>query len=170
MHGLWTVLRLELRLLLRGRGIWIAGLMALFFGVYEASMLREAAYDAWEQLTVATFFVTLTLTLTTGDQVIRDRDRRVDDVLLSTPIASQSYVWGKYLAALVVLLGLSAWMLPAAIVMDHFDTWRNPPLVLGHSIYPSLGPWPYISAWLWLAIVPVIFGTALALAGVTLTR
>jgi hypothetical protein len=60
-------------------------------------------------------------------------------------------------------------MLPGAILMDHFG-WRNPPLVLGHSLYPSLGPWPYVSAWLWLTVVPVVFGVALSLACVTLTR
>ena len=143
--------------------------MALFFGVYEASMVREATFDAWVQLTVATFFVTLILTLATGDQIIRDRDRRVADVLLSTQIATQAYVWGKYLAALAVSLGVAALMLPGALLMDHTG-WRNPPVVLGHSLYPSLGPGPYVSAWLWLTVVPVVFGVALSLACVTLTR
>jgi hypothetical protein len=132
-------------------------------------MVREATFDAWEQLTVATFFVTLILTLATGDQITRDRDRRVTDVLLSTQMATKAYVWGKYLAILTVSLGVATLMLPGALLMDHIG-WRNPPVVLGHSLYPSLGPWPYLSAWLWLTVVPVIFGVALSLACITLTH
>ena len=170
MRGFWAVFRLELRLLLRGWGIWVAALVPLFFGVWEATMARECPFDAWSQFTVAVLFVTLILTLTTGGQVTRDRDRHVDGVLLSTPVTAQAYVWGKYLAALVVLLGLAALMLPGAILMDHFTILPVPPAVLGHSHYPSLGPWPYVSAWLILVIVPVVFGAALSLACVTLTH
>ncbi len=169
MRGFWAVFRLELRLLLRGWGIWVMGLVALFFGIWEASAVREFPFSAWSQFTVAVFFVTLILTLTTGSQVTRDRDRHVDGVLLSTPVSTQAYAWGKYLAALVVLLGLAALMLPGAILMDHFTILRDPPAVLGHSHYPSLGPWPYVSAWLILSIVPIVFGAALSLACVTLT-
>lgn len=170
MRGLWAVFRLELRLLLRGWGIWIAGMMAVFFGVWEASMAREFPFGAWSQFTVAALFVTLILTLTTGNQVMRDRDRHIAGVLLSTPVTVQAYVWGKYLAALVVLLGLAALLLPGALLMDHFTILRDPPAVLGHSHYPSLGPWPYVSAWLLLVVVPIVFGAALALACVTFTN
>ena len=170
MREFWAVFRLELRLLLRSWGIWVAGLVPLFFGVWEATMAREFPFDAWSQFTVAVLFVTLILTLTTGGQVTRDRDRHIDGVLLSTPATTQAYVWGKYLAALVVLLGLAALMLPGAILMDRFTVLRDPPAVLGHSHYPSLGPWPYVSAWLILVVVPIVFGAALSLACVTLTH
>lgn len=169
MREFWAVFRLELRLLLRSWGIWVAGLVPLFFGVWEATMAREFPFDAWSQFTVAVLFVTLILTLTTGGQVTRDRDRHIDGVLLSTPATTQAYVWGKYLAALVVLLGLAALMLPGAILMDHFTVLRDPPAVLGHSHYPSLGLWPYVSAWLLLVVVPIVFGAALSLACVTFT-
>lgn len=168
--GIGTVFRLELELLLRGRGMWFAAPVIAFFGVWEASMAREVPYDAWNQFTSAALFVTLILTLSTGDQVVRDRHRRVEGVMLSTPIATASYVWGKYLAAVAVLLSLTLVMLLAAVGMDRFDIWTNPPAVLGHSRFPALGPWPYVSAWLWLVVVPLLFGAALALAAITLTR
>ncbi|HEV2237890.1 MAG TPA: hypothetical protein VGR57_14620 [Ktedonobacterales bacterium] len=169
MRGLWSVFRLEARLLLRGRGLWIAAAVASVLGVWVASMGREVPYAIWSQLTTAAFFLTLILTLSTGGQIVRDREQRVDGVVLSTPISAWAYVWGKYLAALASLLALTVLMLAAAVVMDHFDAWRDPPAALGHSHYPALGPWPYVFGWLWLAVAPVIFGAALALAGVTLT-
>lgn len=169
MKGLWTVFRLELRLLLRSRGIWLLAPVTAFFGVWEASAVREFPIGAWGQFTTAAMFVTLILALSTGGQIVRDRDRRVDAVLLGTPVATPAYVWGKYLAALVVLLGLALPMLVGAIATDRFDTWSDPPAVFGHSHYPPLGPWPYVGAWLLLVLVPVVFGAALALATVTLT-
>lgn len=168
MYEVWTVFWLELRLLARSRGVWLAMPVTTFFGIWEASMAREAPYAAWSQFTMAALFVTLILTLSTGGQIARDRERRVEDVLLSTPVAIYSYVWGKYLAALAILLVFAASMLAGAVVMDQFDGWRNPPAVLGHSVYPSLGAWPYISAWMWLVVVPVVFGAALSLSTITL--
>ncbi len=170
MPGLWAVFRIELTLLLRGRGMWLAAPATAFFGIWEASSVREAPFVAWSQFTVAALFVTLILTLSTGGQITRDRDRRINDVLLSTPVATPAYVWGKYLAALSVSLGVAVLMLVGALGMDRFDIWTDPPAVLGHSHYPSLGPWPYVTAWLWLVVAPVLFGAALALATVTLTN
>lgn len=169
MDGIRTVVQLELKLLLRSRGIWFAVPVMAIFGIWEASMAREVPYVAWSQFTVAALFVTLILTLSTGGQITNDRDRRVESVLLSTPIRTSSYVWGKYLAAVVIFLALALVMLGGAIGADHFDSWSSPPAMLGHSHYPSLGPWPYLGAWLWLVVVPIVFGTALALAAVTLT-
>jgi hypothetical protein len=170
MSILLTVIGLEWKLLWRGRGLWVAAVIMALFGVWEASSVREAPYGAWGQFAFTAWLVTLILTFTTGDQIHRDEERRLDGVLLSTPVTTTTYVWGKFLAALLALLALSGINLVAAILMDHFDSWRTPPAILGHSIYPSLGPWPYLAGWFWLDLTPLIFGAALTLVAITLSR
>jgi hypothetical protein len=170
MREVWVVARLELKLLLRGRGIWVAALLLAALGVWLASMNREFPYGAWAEITTAATLCTLLLTLSTGGAVQRDVDRRVGDIFLSTPVPSAAYVLGKYLVAVGVLLGLSLIEVAAAILADRFDSWRNPPAILGHSQYPGIGSAPYLSGWVWLIATPVIFGGAVALAGITLAR
>jgi ABC-type Na+ efflux pump permease subunit len=170
MREIGVVARLELKLLLRGRGIWIAVLMLAALGVWSASGIREQPSNSWTEITYAGMLCTLLLTLSTGNAVQRDTDRRVGDILLSTPVSSAAYVFGKYLVAVVVLLGLSLVDVVASILADRFDGWRDPPAILGHSHYPGIGPAPYLDAWVWLIVTPVIFGGALALAAITLTR
>ena len=133
-------------------------------------MSREFPYGAWGEITSAATLCTLMLTLSTGSAVQRDTDRRVGDIFLSTPISSTAYVLGKYLIAASVLLGLSLIEVAAAILGDHFDGWRNPPAILGHSLYPGIGPETYLVGWVWLTVTPVIFGGAVALAAITLAR
>jgi ABC-type transport system involved in multi-copper enzyme maturation permease subunit len=171
MRDLWTVMRLELMLYRRGKAIWIVGLIMAFFGVWAASGIREMPDAAWTNFGITTaLFISLILTFATGDQVSRDRERRLDGVLLSTPISTAAYVWGKYLAGLVMLLGLAGIGLIAAILADQFYNWQNPPGVLGHALFPPLGPQSYIVIWCWLVVVPTIFGAALVLAEITITR
>jgi ABC-type transport system involved in multi-copper enzyme maturation permease subunit len=171
MRDLWTVMRLELMLYHRGKAIWIVGLIMAFFGVWAASGIRELPIAAWTNFGITTgFFISLILTFATGDQVHRDRVRRLDGVLLSTPVSTATYVWGKYLAALVILLGLAGIGLIAAILTDQFYNWQNPPGVFGQALFPPLGPRSYIVIWCWLIVVPIIFGAALVLAGITITR
>jgi ABC-type Na+ efflux pump permease subunit len=170
MRDLSTVTRLELTLLLRSRGWWITALIMVALGVWAAAGAREAPWSGWSNLAIIAVLGTLILTFSTGDQVSRDRERHLDGVLLSTPVSTAAYVWGKYLAALAMLLGVAAAGLAGAALTDQFYTWRNPPAVLGHSTYPPLGPRPYLLGWLWLDLTPLIFGAALTLAGITIAR
>jgi hypothetical protein len=167
---MWTMARLETRLLLRGRGIWIAALILALLGGWMASMIREQPEGTWSTLTYTALLSTLVLTLSTGAAVQRDADRRTDGMLLSTPVPTWAYVLGKYVVAVVVLVGLSLVEVAAGVLADHFDDWRDPPVILGHSHYPPLGPFPFVAAWAWLMLTPVIFGAALMLAGITLAR
>ena len=170
MYDIWQVSRHELILLWRGRLLsFVAGFM-LLLGVWEASAIHEAPYGAWGTFTFTTLLMTLVLVFMTGDQIIRDRERRVESVVLSTPLSTRDYVIGKYLSALITLLALSLVNLVAAVFTDALDTWRNPPAILGHSWYPALGPQPYMWAWLLLVTIPLIFGAALMLAGITVAR
>lgn len=170
VYHVWTTFRLELRLFMRSRGLWLAVPITAGLGVWEASMAREEPFFAWSQFIVAALFATLILVLSTGGQVAKDRECHVDGVLLSTPVSTTGYVWGKYLAGAVVLLMLAVAMLAGAVAMDRFDIWRDPPAILGHAHFPPLGLWPYVSAWLWLVVVPIMFGAALMLATVTISR
>jgi hypothetical protein len=170
MRDMWTIIRLETRLLFRGRGVWVAGLALAALGAWMATGIREQPWGAWGTMTFTGVLSTLLLTLSTGNAVQRDHDLRVSAILLSAPITNWAYVVGKYLAALALLLALSLIELGAAILTDHFDTWRDPPAILGHSHYPALGPLPFVAAWAWLVVTPIVFGSALMLAEITLTR
>jgi ABC-type Na+ efflux pump permease subunit len=170
MRNMWTIMRLEIRLLFRGRGIWVAALALAALGAWMATGIREQPWGAWSTMTFTGVLSTLLLTLSTGNAVQRDREWRTSDIVLSAPVSETAYVLGKYVAALALLLALSLVELGAAILTDHFDTWRDPPAILGHSHYPALGPLPFIAAWAWLIVTPIIFGSALTLAEITLTR
>ena len=174
MRDMWTIMRLEIRLLFRGRGVWVAAIALAALGAWMATGIREQPWGAWGTMTFTGVLSTLLLTLSTGSAVQRDRDWRTSDIVLSAPVSETAYVLGKYLAALALLLALSLVELGAAILTDHFDTWRDPPAILGHSHYPALGPLPFVAAWAWLIVTlivtPIVFGSALTLAEITLTR
>ncbi len=167
MRDLRAVIRLELLLLLRGRGLPIAAALVAFTGAWEAAGIREQPWGAWSTLTAGGVLVSLILVMGTGDQIVRDRTRRLEGVVLSTPVSTAAYVWGKYLAALVVLVGLAVVNLVGAVLMDRFDSWSDPPAVFGHVRFPPLGPTPYVDIWLLLMVIPVIFGAAWMLTTTT---
>jgi len=167
MWSVWHVMRIELVLLWRGRGLPIAALAVALVGLWEASRIREMPWAAWSTLPEAAGFLSLVLVVTSGNQISRDHTTRLDGVVLSTPVSTASYVCGKYLAALLVLVGLATANLVAAVLMDRFDPWRDPPAILGHLDFPPLGPSPYVGAMILLMIVPIVFGAALALTVTT---
>lgn len=170
MRTLWIVAALEVKLALWRRGVWLAALLLALFGVWDATQIREAVYEAWGELALAAALVSLTLTLSTGDQIIRDRERRLEGVVFSTPVGTIAYVCGKYLGAAVAALALSGIELTAAVLTDQMYAWRDPPMLLGRGLFPPLGPAAYVAAWAWLVVTPVLFGTALTMAGITLGR
>jgi hypothetical protein len=110
------------------------------------------------------------LVFSTGNQVHRDRERRLDGVVFSTPVATPIYVLGKYGAALLSLLGLAGSSLLAAMLTNQL--YKVPQRVLFFSpvIYPSLGPQVYLLLGAWLLLVPIIFGAIFMFACTTLTR
>lgn len=168
MRMLWTVTRVELALLARGRSWWLVAPGAAALAAWMATEVRQAPPYVWSTIGANALFLTLLLVLPTGDQIARDRDRRLDGVLLSTPVPTGAYVVGKYLAAVAVLVGLAG-----ALLVDRFGNFRRPsgPLgFLGDPAYPPLGPVPYLLGWGWLVLPPLLFGAALTLAAVTLGR
>lgn len=168
MGVLWAVARVEVVLLLRGRSLWLAGVVMAALGALAGSMARQTPWAAWGHIGFTAVASTLLLAFASGDQIRRDRDRRLDGVLLSTPASTAAYVVGKYLAALTVLLGLAGVGLVAALLTDRFDAWATPSLLLGRADFPPLGAGPYLVGWGLLVVVPLAFGAALALAANTL--
>ncbi len=142
IRNLHCVIRTELLLLWRGRGLPITALFVALVGVWEASGVREMPWGAWSTISLAAGFVSLVLVITSGDQVSRDRVVHLDSVVLSTPVSTVAYVAGKYLTALLTLAGLAAVNLLAAVLMDRFDPWRDPPAILGHVHFPPWAPGP----------------------------
>lgn len=172
------VMRLELSLIWRNWITWLISLAMLVIGALCAANNRHEPWSNWQQFLVIALVLTVILTFTTGNQINRDRERRLDGIVFSTPVNTPVYVLGKYLAALLSLLGLAGLSLLAALLMDYFYPWQivNVPwggqsfLSFAPGIYPALGPQPYLIGWLWLFLVPMLFGAAFIFACITLTR
>lgn len=165
MGALWAVVRLELTLLWRGWGFWITAVVMIALGALQASMVRQTPWGVWNHLVFTSMLITLLLTFTTGDQIQRDRDRRLDGVLFCTPSPTAAYVIGKYLATVAALHCLAGVALASALALDGVASWPDMPFFLGESDFPSLGARPYLLGWALLVIVPLLFGAALMLAG-----
>jgi hypothetical protein len=162
MKNIWIVIAMEFRLFLRGQTSWlIAAFMILSSAMLVAGGLRPSAFSAWRSLSLGYMLLTLALVFSTGNQLQRDRDRRLDGIILSTPITTATYVWGKYLAGLFLLLGFAAFNLIVSVALD---------LIIPAAAYPALGPWPIASSWCLLVLVPLLFGAAFTLLITTFTR
>jgi hypothetical protein len=178
MYTFWTVMRLELSLIWRNWFTWLISLAMLVIGALCAANNRHEPWSTWEQFLVIAIFLTVILSFTTGNQINRDRERRLDGIVFSTPVSTPVYVLGKYLAALLNLLGLAGLSLLVALLMDHFypwqivnETWGGQSfLFFAPGIYPSLGPQPYLLGWFWCFLVSIFFGAAFVFACITLTR
>lgn len=171
MKTLWPVTRTELTLLARSRGWWLVAPVSAGLSAWMATEVRQSPPYAWSTMAANTLFLTLLLVLPTGDQATRDQDRRLDGVLLSTPVSTAAYVVGKYLAVVVVLIGLAGVGLMAALLTDRWAELRPSGLLgfLGYAVYPPLGPAPYLLGWAWLVLPAILFGAALTLAATTWT-
>jgi ABC-type transport system involved in multi-copper enzyme maturation permease subunit len=162
MKMIWIVTAMEFRLFLRSKVSWllVAFMLLSSFMVVSAGA-RWNAYSFWATLGMVSLLLTLILAFSTGNQLQRDRDRRLEGIILSTPITTATYVCGKYLAGLLLILGFAVLNLVGSVVLD---------AIIPASNYPALGPWPYVTSWCILVLVPLVFGAALALLITTFTR
>ena len=99
-----------------------------------------------------------------ADGVTRDRSRRTHELLLATALPTWVYVWGRYLAGLLLSLGLSLLMLTALLGMG----W------LWHLTVPNY-PMPQISNLLviWVGIIAsatIVVGSLSFALGTVLPR
>src|SRR5258708_3397390 len=153
---------MEFRLFLRGKVSWLlAAFMVLSSVMLVIGGVRWNAFSAWASLGFGSLLLTLVLAFSTGNQLQRDTDRRLEGIILSTPIATTTYVCGKYLAGLLLIVGFAVLNLIVSVVLDFIVPTSN---------YPALGPWPYVASWCVLVLVPLVFGAALTLLITTFTR
>ena len=89
-----------------GGGVSLNGFVA---GTSAGGLLR----------TLPTVLVVLALLLpfVTADGVTRDLNRRTHELLMTTPLPTWAYVWGRYLAGLVISLGLALLLLVSLLGM-----------------------------------------------------
>lgn len=171
MRYFWIVMKFELILIFkRNWGIWLIALAMVIIGALAADNNRNQPWGSWGQIISCGMFLSLILVLSTGNQVNRDHERRLDGVVFSTPVTTSAYVLGKYGAALLSLLGFASLSLVVAIVTDQFYSVPQRVFFLSPVFYPPLGFQPYVLSWLWLVLVPVIFGATFMFAGITLTH
>jgi ABC-type transport system involved in multi-copper enzyme maturation permease subunit len=79
-----------------------------------------AGTSAWGLLKTLPFvlvILALLLPFVTVDGVTRDQQRRTHELLLTTALPTWAYVWGRYLAGLVMSLGLAGLLLVALLGM-----------------------------------------------------
>jgi ABC-type transport system involved in multi-copper enzyme maturation permease subunit len=169
MYYVWVVIKLECRLIWSSRITWALVLIMFLNGALCATANRNAPWQSWFQIQNASFFLSLILAFCTGNQINRDREQRLAGIVLSTPVATTSYVLGKYLAGLVSLLMLAGVSLLAALLLDHFYASSHAFLLFPPAFYPPLGTLPYLIGWVWLVLPAIIFGATFMLAGMTLT-
>lgn len=170
MYNFWVVMKLEFRLIWRSWVTWLMVVVMLLLGALCASSNRNQPWSSWAHLGNTSFFLSLILTFCTGNQITRDQAQRLDGIVLSTPVATPSYVCGKYLAGLVSLLFLAGSGLLSALVVDHFPTTSHGFLLFSPALYPPLGAQPYLIGWAWFVLPAIIFGATFMLACMTLTR
>ena len=170
MYNFWIVMKLEFRLIWRNWATWLIVPAMLILGALCAASNRTEPWQGWAHLGTASVFISLILTFCTGNQINRDREQRLNGIVLSTPVATSSYVCGKYLAGLVSMLLLAGSGLLAALLMDRFYADAQGFLIFAASYYPSLGVQPYLTGWALFVLPAIIFGSTFMLACMTLTR
>ncbi len=110
--------------------------------------------------TLLTLLVLL-LPFIAADGVARDLQRRTYELIMTTALPIRAYVWGRYLVALLISLGLALLMLAAILGMG----------VLLHLTVPEY-PLPSVKAavllWVGMVLPAVVLVTSLVFAIVTL--
>lgn len=170
MYNFWIVMKLEFRLIWRNWVTWLIVLVMLAIGALCASSNRNSPWTSWAHLGTTGVFISLILAFCTGNQINRDREQRLAGIVLSTPVATPGYVFGKYIAGLASLLLLAGSGLLSALLMDRFYNVQHAFLIFAPAFYPPLGVQPYLIGWAWLTLPAITFGATFMLACITLTR
>lgn len=164
MKTIWIITAMEFRLYLRGKTRWLLvaflAFSSLYF-LYQAYLSHIYASNFWTNMGIAYLLLTFVLAFSTGSQIQRDRDCRLDSIILSSPVSTTTYVCGKYLASLLVILVLALMNLLVTIAGD---LWLP---TAGGAV---IGPWPYVASWGVLVLVPLLFGAAFTLFVTTFTH
>jgi ABC-type transport system involved in multi-copper enzyme maturation permease subunit len=171
-----TVCAWELRRLLARRSTLVAALvLALFFvsivlikhqwtlpldpaSPQSVSILGSTAFgQVYEMVGVLLLFLGMVVPFLTTDAVARDRKQRVHELLMATPLRTSAYVWGRYLAVLLVALLAAALMAVATVL-------TNVVLHAAQGSYPMPSLVSWLPSWLVLVVTAVVFVGSIAFA------
>ncbi len=163
-----TVCAWEVRRLLASRSTLIgAPVLALFFfGIVlikhqwtlplstdsstTISILGSTAFgQTYEMVGVLLLFLGMVMPFLTADAVAQDRKRRVHELLMAAPVRSATYIWGRYLAALLVSLSVAVLMAIATLA-------ANVVLHLTVRGYPAPNLVSWVPSWLVLVLPSVV--------------
>lgn len=133
---LLAVIAWELRRKKASRATWLGALAFFTFFLFIAWLMREISLvnytfleksvtvsggSAWGAARtiprVMLLAFGLFLPFLSADLVARDLKRRTHGILMPTAIPGWAYVWGRYLAGLLISLGVAMLMLPAMVAV-----------------------------------------------------
>jgi len=98
-------------------------------------------------LSILTFLLALILPFVNADGATRDYKRQTHELLMSTPLPGWAYIWGRYLACLLVSMGIAVLLLVSLLLMGLI-------LHLTQADYPL--PQPAVIVLIWsVAFVPI---------------
>ncbi len=84
------------------------------------SVAGTSAGGLLHTLPIVLMVLALLLPFVTADGVTRDLNRRTHELLMTTSLPTWAYVWGRYLAGLVISLGLALLLLASILGMGGF--------------------------------------------------
>ncbi len=99
----------------------------------------------------------LILPFVNADGVSRDLSRRTHELLMTTPVPTWAYVWGRYLAGLLMSLGLALLLLVAIVGLGLL---RH----LTDSTYPSPELGPVLLLWVGMVVTATVLVSSLSFA------
>lgn len=115
----------------------------------------------YEIVAILLVFFGLVVPFLTADAVARDQKQRVHEILMTTPVSSSTYVWGRFVAAMAATVIAAIVMVVAATAANlliHISTGAYPP--------PAIGS--LVISWIVLVLPAAILLGGLTFAGATL--
>lgn len=119
----------------------------VFYGTSSAGMLLEF-------VNVLLLVTALILPFLVTEGVARDQKQRIHEILMSTPLPSWAYVWGRFLAVVSMALGLAVLVLITQIGMGNLLHYQHP-------VYPAPVAVDVLTAWAVVIVPAFILITAL---------
>ncbi|HXC79711.1 MAG TPA: ABC transporter permease [Candidatus Acidoferrum sp.] len=114
-----------------------------------------------ETVAILLVFFGLVVPFLTADAVARDQKQRVHEILMTTPLSSATYVWGRFLAAMAATL-------TAAIVMVLAATAANVLIHISTGSYPEPAIGSMVISWIVLVLPAAVLLGGLSFACATL--
>jgi ABC-type transport system involved in multi-copper enzyme maturation permease subunit len=172
-NPLMSVLAWELRRFLTGRRFWLQALgffcflllltwaqsRSFVFSIRTADgfVAGTSAWGLLLSLPTTVLLLVLFLPFVNADGVTRDLQRPTHELLMTTPLPTWAYVWGRYLLGLLMSLGLAVLLLAALLGMGEVLHLTNP-------AYPSPQVGAVLLLWGGMVVPATVFVSSLSFA------